>query len=181
MKTLSTAEISAHRSNNNEPAIYCGTYAKYNEGNLFGMWIALNTFEDYEDFLDFCNRLHADEESPELMFQDYENFPECWYNECGIGEENFDKIIEYARLSENEQEAYKTYLENFGSEKTLDDFREAYMGEYRNPEDFAEEIFRECYEIPQHLEYYIDWRAVWRDMDTNGDFTEIGGYIFRPY
>lgn len=27
--------------------VYCGTYAKYNDGNLFGKWIDLDDFDDY--------------------------------------------------------------------------------------------------------------------------------------
>ena len=64
-------EHAAHYENSN-PAVYCGTYAKYNNGSLYGMWIDLSTFENYHDFMEFCNRLHANEAEPELMFQDYE-------------------------------------------------------------------------------------------------------------
>ena len=33
-----------------QPAIYCGTYKKYNEGSLFGAWLDLRTF-DSPDFV----------------------------------------------------------------------------------------------------------------------------------
>ena len=39
-------EHAAHYENSN-PAVYCGTYAKYNNGSLYGMWIDLSTFENY--------------------------------------------------------------------------------------------------------------------------------------
>jgi hypothetical protein len=42
-------EHAAHYENSN-PAVYCGTYAKYNNGSLYGMWIDLSTFENYHDF-----------------------------------------------------------------------------------------------------------------------------------
>ncbi|MDY5685126.1 MAG: antirestriction protein ArdA [Prevotella sp.] len=32
-----------------QPAIYCGTYKKYNEGSLFGAWLDLRTFDSYDD------------------------------------------------------------------------------------------------------------------------------------
>ena len=44
-----------------QPAIYCGTYKKYNEGSLFGAWLDLRTFDSYEEFIDVCKQLHADE------------------------------------------------------------------------------------------------------------------------
>ena len=31
---------------------------------------------------------------------------------------------------------------------------------------------------PLH-EYFIDWKAVWRNLDTGGDYTEFDGHIFR--
>ena len=53
------------------PSVYCGTYGKYNDGNLSGQWIDLTTFSDYDEFRDYCYALHADEADPELMFKDY--------------------------------------------------------------------------------------------------------------
>ena len=74
------------------PAVYVGTYAKYNDGSLFGMWVDLVKCGDYDTFMEVCHNLHADEEDPELMYQDYECFPSAWYSESGIDEDTFDKI-----------------------------------------------------------------------------------------
>ena len=54
------------------PAVYCGTYRKYNEGSIDGAWLDLASFKDYDEFMEVCRLLHRDEEDPELMFQDYE-------------------------------------------------------------------------------------------------------------
>ncbi|RAN36970.1 antirestriction protein ArdA, partial [Hyphomonas sp. GM-8P] len=53
-----------------------------------------------------------------------------------------------------------------------------YAGEYRSIADFAEELTRECgTEIPASLQYYIDWDAMGRDMELNGDiFTVETGF-----
>ena len=72
------------------PSLYCGTYAKYNDGDLSGMWVDLSTFDSYDDFINFCKAFHADEYDPELMFQDYENFPREWYCESCMGEETWE-------------------------------------------------------------------------------------------
>ena len=101
-------EHAAHYENSN-PAVYCGTYAKYNNGSLYGMWIDLTTFDTYREFITFCNRLHADEADAELMFQDYEHYVSAWYCEGCMGEETFNKIKEYAELSEEKREAYEAY------------------------------------------------------------------------
>ena len=162
-------EHAAHYENSN-PAVYCGTYAKYNNGSLYGMWIDLSTFENYHDFMEFCNRLHANEAEPELMFQDYEHYPEQWYCEGCMGEATFDKIKEYANLSEERREAYEAYLSNW-DEGTLEDFEERYEGKYESPEDFAEYLCEECgyfKNLPQWLQCCIDYSAVWRSLDTGG-------------
>ena len=59
-----------------EVKIYCGTYGKYNDGNLFGEWIDL-TDMDKEEFYEACFELHQNEVDPELMFQDYESNSEA--------------------------------------------------------------------------------------------------------
>ena len=93
-----------------QPAIYCGTYKKYNEGSLFGAWLDLRTFDSYEEFIDVCKQLHADEEDPELMFQDYQCFPAEWYSESCMDEEVFDKIIAFIQMDDDKQKAFKAYV-----------------------------------------------------------------------
>lgn len=68
---LTAEEILRHQNNyeNETPAVFVGTWSKYNEGRaLAGMWVDLTTFDSYEEFLEFGERLHADEADPELMF-----------------------------------------------------------------------------------------------------------------
>ena len=75
---LTRAEIHAHAVSNHEdenPSIYLGTYRKYNSGDLFGMWIDLTTFANYDEFCDFCTSVHYDELDPEFMVQDFCNYP----------------------------------------------------------------------------------------------------------
>ena len=98
------------------PAVYVGTYAKYNDGSLFGMWVDLVKCGDYDTFMEVCHNLHADEEDPELMYQDYECFPSAWYSESGIDEDTFDKIMEYADMDEDDMEAYEEFVDSFGNE-----------------------------------------------------------------
>lgn len=180
---LTQEEINEHQSTlNGEPAIYCGTYAKYNNGSIDGMWIDLSTFQYYDDFIEFCQRLHADERDPELMFQDYENFPKCWYCESGIDESTFDKIIEYADLDQNMQEAYLAYLEHYDSSAELKDVQERYKGHYDDPEDFAEQLVTDCYDLSSLPDWLIiDWAAAWRTLETGGDYFEADGHIFSCY
>ncbi|MNL78164.1 Antirestriction protein (ArdA) [compost metagenome] len=66
----------AHHIDINEARIYVGTYAKYNDGSIAGGWLDLSDYSNKDEFYQACTQLHADEEDPEFMFQDYENIPE---------------------------------------------------------------------------------------------------------
>ena len=148
------------------PSVYCGTYRKYNEGSIFGAWLDISKFSDYDEFIDVCRQLHADEEDPELMFQDYEGFPSSLYCESCMGEDTFDKILEYAKLDDKEQEAFDDYLD-LGHDFDIERFREAYCGNWDSEEDFAQDIIDSCYDIEKtmgSLSSYYDYEAFARDL-----------------
>ena len=163
-----------------QPAIYCGTYKKYNEGSLFGAWLDLRMFDSYEEFMDVCKQLHADEEDPELMFQDYQCFPEFWYSESCMGEEIFDKIIAFINLSHDNQQAFKAYVSATGDD-SIEDFNMRYMGEWDCEEDFASHIANECYDLERmmgHLSHYFDYKAFAESL-FRSDYIFEDGYVFR--
>ena len=163
-----------------QPAIYCGTYKKYNEGSLFGAWLDLRTFDSYEEFMDVCHQLHADEEDPEFMFQDYQCFPEYWYSESCMGEEVFNKIIAFIHLEDDRQKAFKAYVSATGND-SISDFEEDYEGEYDSEEDFASYIVSESYDLERmmgNLAMYFDYKAFARDLFIS-DYIFEDGYVFR--
>ena len=158
------------------PALYCGTYGKYNEGNLGGMWVNVSTFDSYEDFINFCNAIHADEADPEIMFQDFANIPDSLYHES-MGEKEFNKLLEYCELCDNYcVSAVDDFLEWFSPED-LDRMDDAYMGVYDSKEDFAREMVNDCYDINKmmgDLAYYFDYEAFARDLF-------MGDYLFGSH
>lgn len=163
------------------PAVYCGTYRKYNEGSIDGAWLDLASFDNFDEFMEVCRLLHRDEEDPELMFQDYENFPRDWYSESCMDEETFDKIKEYGELDDDKQEAYRIYIDGGLGEEDIDSFNDAYMGKYDSEEDYAYEIINECYNIEQMmggLSSYFDYKAYARDLFID-DYYFDNGHVFR--
>ena len=75
-----------------EVKIYVGTYAKYNNGSILGQWLNLGDYSDLAEFYKACKELHADEQDPEFMFQDYET-PELLNDkiwEGGISDDIFE-------------------------------------------------------------------------------------------
>ncbi len=170
-----------HKSDcDGQPSVYVGTYGKYNDGSLCGLWIDLRTFNGYDDFIDFCKAIHADEEDPELMAQDYEGFPRQWYNEGFMSEDDFDNIIEYSELCDKHgQEAVDDYME-FHDE--LDDFEEAYCGEWDSEEDFARHIVSDCYDLERsmgELANYFDYEAFGRELFMWDYSMGANGNVFR--
>ena len=166
---------------NGNPAVYVGTYHKYNCGSIFGMWLDLTTFADYDEFCAVCRFLHRDEADPELMCQDYENFPEEWYSEDIFSEDIFDLIQEFAELDEDEREAYEAFLDvRCDSRISVEDFRDAYQGEWDSEEDFARHIVEECGmfdNLPESVKDYFDFERYADDL-FRYDYDFQDGYVF---
>ena len=163
-----------------QPAVYCGTYGKYNEGSLFGAWLDLRMFDSYDEFIEVCQQLHADEEDPEFMFQDYQCFPEYWYSECELNEEVFDKIKAFILLDDDRKKAFEAYVSATDND-SIEDFEERYEGEYDSEEDFATHIVNELYDLEYmmgNLSYYFDYKAYARDLFIS-DYIFEDGYVFR--
>lgn len=165
------------------PALYCGTYGKYNSGNFSGMWVNVSTFDDYEDFVNFCLAIHADESDPELMYQDFENMPGSLYHES-MGEKGFNKIAEYCELcDEYSVEAVDDFLE-WDSTEDLDNMHDSYAGVYDSREDFAREIVSDCYDIENimgNLACYFDYEAFARDLFMCDYYFGSHGTVFRTF
>lgn len=177
--------ISKHewKHQSDSPALYCGTYGKYNEGNFSGMWVNISTFDSYDDFVNFCKAIHADEENPEIMLQDGENIPDSLCNER-MGEEEFEKIMEYCELCDDYGvEAVGDFLE-FYSPDDLDRMHDAYAGVYDSEEDFAEKIVSDCYDIENmmgDLACYFDYEALARDLFISDYYFGSHGTVLRTF
>ena len=173
---LSQEEIDYHKHNiySDSPAVYVGTYHKYNCGSLAGMWVDLSTFVDYAEFIDFCHALHCDEADPELMFQDYENFPRQLYSESCFDEDTFDTIIEYFN---HDQDAVNAFLGCYRIDE-LDKFDDAYVGRFDSEADFARHIVDEFYTLEGLLANYFDYDAFADDLFMC-DYYFDNGYVIR--
>lgn len=171
--------------NLSEARIYVSTYAKYNEGSIFGKWMDLSDYSDSEEFYDACRELHNDEEDPELMFQDWEYIPSALIGESWLANNIFEIIEAVSNLSETQQEAFGVWL-NYTSRdiasEDIDDlissFEDEYQGEYKDEEDFAYDIVEQCYELPEFAKTYFDYEKFARDLFI-GDYYYEDGYVFR--
>lgn len=166
----------SHEADSNEerPAVYVGTYAKYNNGSLYGEWVDIASFDSYEDFCDYCRWVHRDEEDPELMFQDFEYIPKEW--RCSwFHEEVFDAIKIYA--DSDNQEGIEGYLAKFDDYK-LGKFEDKFIGKWDSKKDFAEMVFQEIWNVPEGLMNYIDIEKFADDLFYES-YVFANGSVFR--
>ena len=168
-----------------EARVYVGTYAKYNNGSLFGKWLDLSDYSDKDEFLEACRELHEDEEDPEFMFQDIEDIPEALISESWLSDKFFELRDAIEKLSETEQEAFFVWCDHHNSdisEEDADDlvssFENEYQGEYKDEEDYAYEIVEQCYELPEFAKTYFDYSAFARDLFMT-DYWMDNGFVFR--
>ena len=144
----------------NNPRVYVGTYAKYNNGSIAGDWIDLDDYaDDKEGFLKACAELHKDEDDPEFMFQDFEGFPREFYGESRLSDELF---TDWLPLDERERALLAMFCEASGysgSDATWANAEESFAGTADSPADFAEQTAEDCGDIPSWI--VIDWEASW--------------------
>jgi antirestriction protein len=150
------------------PAVYVGTYHKYNCGSIFGKWFDLTDFDSMDDFNAACKVLHAEEWDAEFMFQDWEGIPSQFVSESHI---NWDFIDAFKAAEEEHQaEAFVAWVE-YAGRCDVEEFRDAYRGEAKSEEDYAVEYVDECgllNEVPDSLRSYFDFEAYARDLFTGG-------------
>lgn len=164
------------------PSLYVGTYGKYNAGSIFGAWLDLTMFDSYDEFIEVCQKLHADEEDPELMFQDYSCIPHCLYSESCMSEKQFEHLLEYVQMDDSEQPAYEAYLDNFDHDASVEDFRDHYDGDFDSEEEFAEQMAHEIWPNLDNESWgmYFDYEAYARDLFLQ-DYDFEDGHVFHRY
>lgn len=153
------------------PRIYVACLAAYNGGRLHGRWIAATEPDEVRAEVRAMLAASPEPDADEHAIHDYEGFEGCTISEWA----SFDTVCELADFIEQHGRLGVRLYGHFGN--SLDEARAAFdnhAGEYRSLADFAEEITRETGpEIPESLQYYIDWEAMGRDMELNGDVFTI--------
>lgn len=158
-----------------KPRIYVGTYAKYNDGNLFGEWVDLSQFSSPEEFHDYCLKLHSDESDPELMFQDYEGFPKRFWNESYTSDDLRD-LWAWMELDADDRELLSVYWEHVNDTADIDEAREAFDGRFNREEDWADDYIESTgmlNDMPENLRIYFDSERFARDCELGGDISFV--------
>jgi len=163
----------------NTQKIYIACLASYNNRILHGKWIDC---EDYEQIQDEVNKIMKSspmDDAEEYAIHDFEGFGSIQINEY----DNLEYIAELAEaledLDENETTLFEYILDNYASNisEAKEKIENVFIFEGTRA-DYAQEITEECSEIPQHLANYIDYDAMGRDMECNGDLVELDHNVF---
>lgn len=154
-----------------EPKIYVADLAAYNHGILHGIWIdAGGDLEAIQDQVSAMLGASPIKGSEEYAIHDYEGFGGLDISEY----EGLESANEKALFIEEFGELGAGVFCNFGD---LDEARKAleecYQGEYESLADYACQLTEDTSEIPEHLEHYIDYESMGRDMELSGDIYTI--------
>lgn len=94
------------------------------------------------------------------------------------GEDNLVEYYEtYVQLGDDHSyDAVDAFVEEFGFE-CLENFEDAYHGQWESEADFAESFVNDCYglDFPEFI--VIDWEATW-ERNLRHDFIFNDGFIF---
>jgi antirestriction protein len=142
--------------------IYVACLAAYNNGILHGRWIDATLGEDH--IWDGIKAMLAESPIPgaeEHAIHDYEGFEGVSLSEY----ESVQNVAELAAFIEEHGAIAGKLMEHFGC---IDEAREAvedrYHGVYTSVADFAQTLTEETTQIPENLQYYIDWQRMARDL-----------------
>lgn len=148
-----------------EPKIYLACLAAYNNGYLHGKWI--DAFHGVDYIWEAVKSMLSKSPIPnaeEFAIHDFEDFGSVEIKEY----DGIETVVEIADFITEYDELGAEILCYTGrnieeARKLLD---ECYHGEFNSEEDFAYYWMHEIdgRDIPEYLEYYIDYQAMARDF-----------------
>lgn len=154
-----------------KPRIYVACLAAYNNGILHGAWIeateAWSMWEATRDMLAKSPIPNAEE----WAIHDYKGFASIRISEYA----SFDRVAELAAFIAEHGALGAELIDHFCGD--LDEARGAledcHLGQYESLAEYVQDITEETTGIPHTLRHYIDWQAMARDCELNGDLFAI--------
>jgi len=163
------------------PKIYVACLASYNNGKLYGKWIDANqSADEIQEEINDMLKGSSEPIAEEWAIHDYAGFGGLKIDEY----ESIEEVARLAELIEEHGEAFAAYASYIGQDYAdADNFEEAYCGEWDSEEEYAEDLMQQCYEIPEYLQFYIDYEKWARDLFINDYFSAEASngnvYVFR--
>lgn len=179
---------------NTEPKIYVACLAAYNNGQLHGRWISMlqsleaiqaeiaemlakSPIASPKETMRALINGEAPPQAEEYAVHDHEGFGGYTVGEypsieklqalCAVAEEFGEVAFGLANhLGTDDADSVRSYLED------------SYQGEHKDLSDWAYQLAEDTGDlntIPEHFRNYIDWEAIGRDSELNGDVFTIDG------
>ena len=153
--------------------LYVADLAAYNAGFLHGVWV--DATDDPEDMEAAVQAMLATSPVPgaeEYAIHDYEGFE-------GVSIKEYAGIDTVARMGAFIAEhgalgagLLEQFVGDMDQAETA--LRDCYHGQFASLADFMEDLTAESgVTIPEALRYYIDWKAMARDAEMNGEFFTV--------
>jgi antirestriction protein len=185
------------------PRVWVGCLACYNAGRLTGAWFdALDAPQEMPEFNqaiagtlvrpDHSHARTCADIHEELWVFDHEGFAGLLTGECSPCEAaQLAELITELTTDGYPVAAFAAYRDNVGADyATVDDFRDAYCGEYDTEADYAELLADDLGALStattgqQWPLSCIDWHQAWPELHYGGDnystaAPDGGVYIFR--
>ena len=167
--------------------VYFANLSAYVSGRLVGKWVYPLLYDSFEDFAEAIKEATKDgtEYADEIAVHDYDNFPdlgeypdhESIYNLAHAIEESYlddEVLIKY----------FKDYYSNDFEELSdcISDIENAYIGEYDNFRNFADERADEEIQIKidKHAQQFVfnnfDYEGYARDLEHSYNVIKLDNY-----
>lgn len=155
-----------------EIRIYVACLASYNAGILHGKWIdAARSVDEIWDDVKAMLAASPEEDAEEWAIHDYEGFGSHRLSEY----ESFESVSALAEFISEHGELAAELLSHFCGD--LEDAKKAleenHAGCHASVAEFAMELTEQTVNVPKCLDFYIDYHAMGRDMELNGDIYTI--------
>lgn len=144
---------------------YAQPYALEHTGFYF------DSLEKFESGMERLNKRGCEE--VEIQFIDGQAHEPGLFEAAGLHQGNINLWFEELEFLKSDDATRLCFLLDYlDLDEALARFDEVCL-HYGTAEDYAQELFEECYDIPDYLQNYIDYEAVARDMKLNGEIVEI--------
>lgn len=154
-----------------QPRIYVACLAAYNNGILHGAWIdAVDAWSMWEATRNMLAKSPIPD-AEEWAIHDYEGFGGVRIEEYA----SFERVAELAAFIADHGDLAAELLDHYCGdlEEARDALADRYLGAHASLADYVQELTEETTAIPHALRYYVDYRAMARDAELNGDLFTI--------
>ncbi|WCT74293.1 antirestriction protein ArdA [Sphingomonas naphthae] len=155
-----------------QPRIYVACLAAYNNGILHGAWIeadrgAWQLWGDTQAMLAASPIADAEE----WAIHDFEGFGRNRIHES----DSFERIAGLAAFIAEHGALGAALIDHCDGdlERAREVMEDGYLGCHASLADYVQELTEDANVVPEQLRYYINWQAMARDAELNGDLFTI--------